>query len=55
LRAKLPRRNAGNSAEGAGKVRRISVSGGECDFDNLGIRVAQKLAGTLEPNAIEQI
>ncbi len=42
-RAKLPRRNTGNSAEGAGKVHRISVSGGECDFDNLGIRVAQSL------------
>lgn len=55
LLAKLPRRNTGHSAEGAGKMRWIRVAGRERDLDNFGVRLAQQFAGILKPDGVEQV
>ncbi|MNL28054.1 hypothetical protein D3C87_1496840 [compost metagenome] len=55
LLAKLPWRNAGNSAKCAAEVRWIGVASGECDLDNLGITVTQKGARALKSDGIEYI
>ncbi len=36
-------------------MRRIIVAGGESNFDNLRIRIAQQLASVFEPNSLNQV